>query len=112
MFFKDERLHPLQKNIRVAISRRATGKYGPAGDPFTESWVEGPTVIKSKGRWIVFYDQYTRHEMGAMLSEDLITWKDISDQLKFPEGVRHGTILKITRSEFQRLLSPIQAGKR
>jgi hypothetical protein len=112
MFFKDERLHPLQKNIRVAISRRATGKYGPAGDPFTESWVEGPTVIKSKGRWIVFYDQYTRHEMGAMLSEDLVTWKDISDELKFPEGVRHGTILKITRSEFQRLLSPNQAGKR
>jgi hypothetical protein len=30
--------------------------------------------------------------MGAVLSGDLKTWKDISGFVSFPEGARHGTV--------------------
>ena len=40
--------------------------------------------------------------MGAR-SDDLIHWENISDQLTFPEGTRHGTVLKISRAELEKL---------
>jgi len=103
MFLKDETLEPVKKNLRLAFSKKATGPYGVASAPFTESWVEGPTVTKIQNQWIVYYDRYTQGKMGAVLSNDLKTWKDISDQVHFPSGVRHGTVLKISEAEFQRL---------
>jgi len=39
--------------------------------------------------------------MGAVKSMDLENWTDISDQINFPDGTRHGTVFKISRSEFE-----------
>lgn len=103
MVLKDETREPVKKNLRLAFSRKAAGKYSDATVPFTESWVEGPTVTKMGDRWIVYFDRYTRHSMGAVTSGDLTNWTDISNQLHFPEGVRHGTVLRISALEFEKL---------
>ncbi|MBA4058130.1 MAG: glycosyl hydrolase, partial [Marivirga sp.] len=57
MFLKDETLDPVKKNLRMAYSKKATGEYSEAGPPFTESWVEGPTVVKMQDQWIVYFDR-------------------------------------------------------
>lgn len=101
MFLKDETLDPVKKNLRMAYSKNATGPYSEAGAPITDSWVEGPTVIKIHDQWIVYFDRYRDGKMGAIRSSDLKNWKDISDQLSFPDGVRHGTVLKISKEEFE-----------
>lgn len=103
MFLKDETLEPVKKNLRIAFSKKIDGPYGTATVPFTDSWVEGPTVTKLNDQWVVYFDQYTKGKMGAVVSSDLKTWKDISDQMHFPSGVRHGTIFKITRTQFELL---------
>ena len=104
MFLKDETKNPPQKNIRVAFSNAFTGGYGKPSAPITGNyWAEGPTAIKIGGNWMVYFDKYTKHMYGAVTSPDLINWTDISDRVHFPQGTRHGTVLKITRKEFEKL---------
>lgn len=98
MFLKNETKVPkAEKNLRVAFSDKAAGPYGPASEPITGNyWAEGPAAIKIKNRWFVYFDKYTEHRYGAVVSKDLEDWKDISDQIVFPEGTRHGTVFKVS----------------
>ena len=114
LFVKDETINPPRKNIRIAKSKALTDSYGAAGDPITgDYWAEGPTVTQVGNQWIVYFDKYMDRKMGAVSSEDLVNWTDISDQISFPEGTRHGTVLKIKESEFEMLkdAQPIEANQ-
>ncbi|MEN9684502.1 MAG: hypothetical protein RLZZ28_288 [Bacteroidota bacterium] len=104
MFLKDETAKPVaQKNIRTAVAKKLTGEYSNPSQPITGNyWAEGPAAIKIKGEWIVYFDKYREHTYGAVSSKDLINWKDLSDQLRFPKGARHGTVFSISRDEFER----------
>jgi Glycosyl hydrolases family 43 len=106
MFLKDETRQPVaKKNLRYATARRAVGPYGPASEPITGNyWAEGPTVVKLGGRWVVYFDKYRDKRYGAVASRDLKSWEDISSQLQFPAGARHGTVLKVSRGVLTRLL--------
>lgn len=104
MFVKDETRYPPQKNIRIAKSDQLTEGYSIVGEKITVDWVEGPTVTKIGEEWIVYYDEYTRHKMGAVKSSDLLEWEDISDQLSFPQGSRHGTVFKVDKEILDDLL--------
>ncbi|WP_315817768.1 glycoside hydrolase family 43 protein [Paraflavitalea speifideaquila] len=104
MFLKDETKKPPQKNVRIATSSKLTTGYSAPSAPITgKYWAEGPTVIRINGNWIVYFDKYTEHKYGAIISTDLKTWTDISDKITFPKGLRHGTVLTITQEEFARL---------
>lgn len=103
MFLKDETREPPAKNIHVARSKSITGPYGQLTGPITDNWVEGPTAIKVGGQWVVYYDKYTRKEMGAVASKDLANWTDISSQLEFPQGMRHGTVFQVSRKVFEKI---------
>jgi hypothetical protein len=41
--------------------------------------------------------------MGAVRSKDLKNWEDISDQISFPEGTRHGTVFKVSQKVLENL---------
>ncbi|GAB3998499.1 hypothetical protein GCM10028807_46370 [Spirosoma daeguense] len=104
MFIKDETRTPPKKNIRLAFSNSLTGPYNKAGSPITGPyWAEGPTVTKLINRWIVYFDKYKDHAYGAVVSDDLKTWIDVSEKISFPKGTRHGTVLTITQDELNKL---------
>lgn len=106
MFVKDETKRPqAQKNLRWAVSDNLTGSYGPASEPFSPSWVEGPTVLKLGDGWVVYYDEYTRGRYGAVRSRDLKNWDIISEQIRFPRGSRHGTAFAADEAILQGLLA-------
>lgn len=97
MFLKNETRTPPEKNIRIARSKHLTKKYGKPTEPITgDYWAEGPTPIKIGDAWIVYFDKYRKHKMGAVRSRDLENWEDISDQINFPEGTRHGTVFTVS----------------
>lgn len=99
MFLKDETVEPTQKNIKMATSKVLEGPYGRASAPISgDYWAEGPTAIKVKDTWVVYFDKYIDHQYGAIASPDLKSWKDISERITFPEGARHGTVIKVPRS--------------
>jgi hypothetical protein len=104
MFLKDETREPVQKNLRVAFADQATGPYSPPSAPITgQYWAEGPTAIQLGDKWLVYFDKYTSHKYGAVASTDLEHWTDVSDQVQFPSGARHGTVLRITKKELAKL---------
>jgi len=105
MFLKDETIVPPQKNIKIATADNIEGPYNNITQPITGNyWAEGPTVIKINNEWYVFFDKYTEHQYGAIKSADLKTWTDISDQIKMPRNMRHGSIFRISKQEFEKLL--------
>lgn len=108
MFLKDETKRPVaKKNIRVATAGDPTGPWSPASEPiYDKDWAEGPSIARVEDRWILYFDRYTADRFGAMASTDLEQWEDISDQLSFPDGIRHGTILKVERTLIAYLKNP------
>lgn len=105
MFLKDETREPAQKNIKIAYADQLTGPYSKASEPITGNyWAEGPTTVRIGNDWLVYFDKYRDHKYGAILSSDLKTWKDVSDQVSLPKGLRHGTILTIKSRELKQLL--------
>lgn len=104
MFLKDETIEPAEKNIRVARSAELTRNYSKPTEPITgEYWAEGPTPMKIGDYWMVYFDKYHEHKMGAVRSINLIDWEDISDQIKFPDGTRHGTVFTVSTELLERL---------
>ncbi|MGD9928580.1 MAG: glycoside hydrolase family 43 protein [Mangrovibacterium sp.] len=104
MFLKDETRNPAKKHIRMASSKSLTEGYKLISEPITPDWVEGPTVAYVDGYWVVYYDEYTRHQMGAVRSRYLKKWEVITDSIRFPEGTRHGTVFQVDENILERLL--------
>lgn len=105
MFLKDETREPAEKNLKIAYADRLEGPYGAASEPITgDYWAEGPTAMKIGEDWVVYFDKYMERSYGAIASPDLENWHEVSDRLSMPEGVRHGTIFKITSEELARVL--------
>lgn len=104
MFLKDETREPPKKNIRIAYATELTGPYSEAGPPFSGPlWAEGPTTLRKGNEWIVYFDLYRNQRFGAMSSTNLVDWKDISDQISLPRGIRHGTIFTVSDAIFELL---------
>lgn len=99
MFLKDETLKPQpQKKLYVVTSKKLTGGYGKPTKPITGNyWAEGPTAIKIGNKWLVYFDKYTQHKYGVVTSTDLVNWTEESEKLEMPKGIRHGTVLKVSR---------------
>jgi hypothetical protein len=95
LVLKDETRHPPQKNLRIARATAAEGPYGPPSAPITgDYWAEGPTAAKFGEEWRVYFDKYTLNTFGAVATTDLSTWRDISGEIRFPDGARHGTVFR------------------
>ncbi len=110
MIVKDETKRPVaRKHLRVTRAPRARGPYGPASPPISADWVEGPTILKVGEHWILYYDEYTRHRYGAIRSNNLRDWTVISDQVRFPAGMRHGTAFAASEAIIRALAEPTNA---
>ncbi|MDI9877187.1 glycoside hydrolase family 43 protein [Flectobacillus rivi] len=105
MIMKDETKNPVKKNLKLALSKHLNSGFSPASEPISKlDWIEGPTVTKIGEDWVVYFDQYTRHKMGALKSKDLKNWVDISEEVHFPKGTRHGTVFKASKADVEFLL--------
>ena len=94
MVLKDERKG--QKVLRLAHATQAEGPYERVSEPFTTDWVEGPSAIQIGDEWLVYLDHYASpHYYGAVKTRDFRTWTDVSKQMRFPPGHRHGTVLRV-----------------
>ena len=99
MFLKNENPNPPEKNIRITIADHASGPYPvEVSAPITgKYWAEGPTCLEVGEYVYVYFDKYMNHQYGAVRSKNMKDWEDVSDQVSFPSGVRHGTAFKVSR---------------
>ena len=107
MLLKDETGEPFdpEKNIRLAFADDAMGPYSAPTDPITgDYWAEGPSGIQIGGRWYVYFDKYIEGHYGVVVSDDLTTWTDRSDELDVPDGMNHGTVFEVPKETADALL--------
>jgi beta-galactosidase len=105
MFIKNENPNPPQKNIRIIKSDKASSfAVDKVSEPITgKFWAEGPTSIRIGEYIYVYFDKYRDHKYGAIRSKDMKNWEDISEEISFPKGLRHGTVFKVSEVVFERL---------
>ena len=93
-----------QRNLRVAFGDSPLGPWRDISQPFTSRFTEGPTAIKVGDDWIIYYDAYQAKTYGAAKTRDFKTFTDISQEVIFPEGHKHGTVFKANRMRLTKLL--------
>lgn len=106
LIVKDETKTPVKKHLRIATGDRPEGPFSKAGPPFTGDWVEGPSAVQIGEEFFVYFDHYARPQYyGAAKSRDLEHWEDVSKQVSFPPGTRHGTVLRVPESVVKKIES-------
>jgi hypothetical protein len=102
---KDETRFPEpKKNLFVATASAARGPYQILGKPFSPDWVEGPSVLRVHDRWLVYFDEYTRHRYRAMQTRDFAAWEAVVPAISHPSGMRHGTAFAVSAEIAENLL--------
>jgi hypothetical protein len=98
LFLKNETKEPVEKNIRYVSSYRIKSFPKSVSEPISgKAWAEGPTAVQIGKYTYVYWDNYADNRYGGVRSENLKKgqWENISDIIRFPAGVRHGTAFKV-----------------
>jgi len=99
MAIKDERgendLDTDHKDIKIATAANGGGPFGPFSEPVTPAPVEGPTVFHNGEEWLLLYDHFMEDYYGGSRSEDGREFETCTDELSFPDDVRHGSVIEI-----------------
>lgn len=105
LFGKDETKAPKPaKFLFAAAGPHPTGPFAIVSDRITgQYWAEGPTAVKDKGMYRVYFDRYMDKKWGAVESKDLLEWTDVSDKVQMVEGARHGTITVVDEGFVKKL---------
>ena len=106
LFFKTE---DRGKGLKIATSENLTGPY-TVGEEFVQQTtfpVEGSGVFKliDSDEYILMYDMYTKGEYQFTRTSDLENFTVIDEDIRMNFHPRHGTIIPITNTELDRLLS-------
>lgn len=105
MIIKNENSAPPEKNLRVVFTDDLEKGFPVevSANISGEQWAEGPSPIQMGEYVYVYFDKYRDKRYGAIRSKDGKVWEDVSDQIEFPSGTRHGTAFRITNEEFAHL---------
>jgi alpha-L-fucosidase len=93
-----------QRNLRVGFGKSPLGPWENISEPFTEQFTEGPTTLKLGDDWIIYFDAYRKSTYDAVKTRDFKSFTDISKEVSFPVGHKHGTAIKVPRKELVYLL--------
>lgn len=101
----------LERNLKVAFGKTPLGPWENISDSYTDKLTEGPTVLKLGDEWLIYFDSYGTKKYGVVKTTDFKTFIDISDEVHFPEGHKHGTIFKAKETVLNTLIQNSKAGK-
>jgi len=93
-----------ERDIKVAFSSSPLGPWQNVSKAFTDNFTEGPSVIKVKNRWMIYYDSYRKKIYETSVTWDFIHFENISASTIVPEGHKHGTIVRVKKKFVKRLI--------
>ncbi len=93
-----------ERNIKVAFGSSPLGPWQNISQPFTDKFSEGPTVVKVKDDWLIYFDSYQTKTYQAVSTKDFVTFKNIDKKIKIPEGHKHGTIVTVKKKLVKHLI--------
>ncbi|MEC3878180.1 glycoside hydrolase family 43 protein [Parapedobacter sp. 10938] len=106
---------PTGKTIRIARAPALTGPYSEPLAPISPNFREAPMLIPSPDNevWYLYYEQYPGVSYGLSIADKLegpwyqasgYTFHSTWDKYSFPESVRHGCMVTITKAEYNALV--------
>ncbi len=105
MVAKNETLTPPAKYLFLTFADSLNGPWSKPSPPISgNEWAEGPAPVRAGAWWHIYFDKYRDHRYGLIRSRDLEHWEDLSAQLAFPEGARHGTVFTAPGAVVKKLL--------
>lgn len=103
------------KTIRICRAKSLLGPYSKPGPPLSPSFREAPTVIPAPDgkAWYLYYEQYPGVAYGLSVAATLDgPWFQAAgnqtrdwDKFSMPPKVRHGSMLPISRQQYDALLA-------
>lgn len=91
-------------DIKVAFSNSPLGPWRNISKAFTEKYTEGPTVVKTKDQWLIYYDAYRKKTYEASGTKDFIHFENAGSRISVPQGHKHGTIVPVKKKVVKRLV--------
>ena len=86
------------RNILAAFGNTPVGPYTDMTERFTDTFTEGPSVVKVGDEWLIYFDSYREKTYNAVSTKDFKEYTSANDKIKIPEGHKHGTIFKAPES--------------
>jgi alpha-L-fucosidase len=93
-----------QLNLRVAFGETPFGPWTNLSEPFTPQFTEGPCALKIGNDWLIYFEAYRAESYGAVKTRDFKTFTNVTAEMTFPAGLKHGTAFKAIRKDLERLL--------
>ncbi len=92
------------RNLKVAFAKDPLGPYEQVSAAFSDYLSEGPSVVKIKNKWLIYFDSYGGKRYEAVSTSDFKTFENINTQISIPDGHKHGTIFKASKKDLKNLL--------
>jgi hypothetical protein len=106
---------PTGKTIRISRAPSLTGPYSEPSASVSPNFREAPMLIPSPDgkAWYIYYEQYPGVSYGLSISDNMngpwyqasgYTFHSTWDKYSFPDSVRHGCMITISRDEYDNLV--------
>ncbi len=92
-----------ERNIKVAFGKSPLGPWDNVSKTFSDHFTEGPSVVKLKDEWLIYFDSYRKKIYETIATRDFIKFENAAKKITIPEGHKHGTIVPVKRN-FLKLL--------
>jgi hypothetical protein len=97
MAVKDERgandLDTSHKNILLTTFTTPEVEFSPLSAPISPAPVEGPSLFRRNGHWVLIFDHFLEDRYGAVSSPDGAVWSPT--EVSVPDGARHASVLTV-----------------
>jgi len=97
-----------ERDIKVAFATNAMGPYSNVSKAFSDNFTEGPSVVKIKDEWLIYYDSYRKKVYEASATKDFTNFLNIDGKISLPRGHKHGTIVTVKKKFLRRLVSGLK----
>jgi len=97
-----------ERDIKVAFATNAMGPYSNVSKAFSDNFTEGPSVVKIKDEWLIYYDSYRKKVYEASATKDFANFLNIDSKISLPRGHKHGTIVTVKKKFLRRLVSGLK----
>ena len=108
VFLHKDNTRPM-RNLRVAFGNSPLGPWGSSSAPFTKQFTEGPCALRIGEDWLIYFDAYRAGVYGAVKTRDFLSFTDVTREVSFPAGHKHGTALQVERRVLDYLLQVVNS---
>ena len=92
-----------ERDIKVAFSNTPVGPWKNVSKAFTDNFTEGPSVVKLKNEWFIYYDSYRKKIYEASATKDFVHFENVTNTVQVPQGHKHGTIVPVKKKFIKQL---------